>query len=83
MSQSSNNRADNKYTTSIKPLGNNKYGARVYKDGTVIMEDNSATNKKDAARALKECLRMVDKCGYDCPMASKSRNRFACGKKPY
>ncbi len=83
MSQSSNNRSDNEYTTSIKPLGNNKYGARVYKDGKVIMEDNSATNKKEAARNLKECLRMVNKCGYDSRMASKSRDRFACGKKPH
>jgi len=72
-------RADGKFTTSIRPLGNGHYGVRVLRDGEVVMQDNSATTREEAAKALKECLRMLDKCCNPSPMAGASRDRFFCG----
>jgi ribosomal protein S27AE len=54
---------------------------RVLCEGQVVLQDNSAINREGAARALKECLRMVDKCGYGSRMAAASRDRFFCGGK--
>lgn len=62
-------------TTSIKPLGNGKWGARVYKNGKVVEEHNTSTSRAEAAAALKELLRWVDKTGHRSPMASASRDR--------
>lgn len=67
------------WSTKITPLGNGKYGARVFKEGKLISEDNTANSRLQAAINLKELLRWVDKTGYDCPMASASRDRK--GKK--
>lgn len=71
----------NGFTTSIKPLGNGKYGARVYRNGKMHSQNNKATSKAEAARNLKELLRWVDKLGFDCPMASASRDRAYCRKR--
>ena len=82
MAQNDPDRASNGFTTSVKPLGNGKWGARVYnKNGKVIQEDNKSTTKQEAAKALKELLRWVDKLGYDCPMADASRDRTYCKPK--
>jgi len=70
-------REPDRCTTSVKPLGRGRYGARVFYDGRVIMQDNSARSRAEAAKNLKELLRMTDKMGYyDCPMAAASRFRF-------
>lgn len=68
----------NGFTTSIKPLGNGRFGARVYRNGVVHSENNKSRSKLEAGKALKELLRWVDKMGFDCPMASASR---MCQKK--
>jgi hypothetical protein len=65
----------NQWGTSITPLGNGKYGARVFHKGKLHSQDNNGNSKKDAAKNLKELLRWVDKLGYDSPMADKSRSR--------
>ena len=65
----------NGFTTSIRPLGNGKFGARVYRNGVVFSQDNKSKTKQEAGKALKELLRWVDKLGFDCPMASASRDR--------
>ena len=65
----------NQWSTTIKPLGNGRYGARVLLNGNVLMEDNRAKTRQEAAVNLKDLLRWVDKLGYDCPMASASRDR--------
>jgi len=81
MSQDQKARADSRFTTSIRPLGNGHYGVRVLRDGEVVMQDNSAPTREEAAKALKECLRMLDKCCNPSPMASASRSRFFCEGK--
>ncbi len=62
-------------TTSVTPLGNGRWGARVFKNGKLIEEDNTSTSRAQAAKALKELLRWVDKMGHGSPMASASRDR--------
>lgn len=75
-------RKDNKgWTTSITPLGNGKFGARVFRHGNLHSEDNSAETKVEAAKNLKDLLRWVDKMGFDSPMADASRHR--AGRKEY
>ena len=87
MSQDSKQRADGPITTSITPLGNGHYGTRVLCAGRVVFQDNSPTTKREASIALKQQLRMLDKCGafltdgHSSEMASRSRDRFYCGKK--
>lgn len=70
-----NGTPSNGFSTSIRPLGNGKYGARVYRNGVVFSQDNKSKTKAEARKALKELLRWVDKMGYDCPMADASRMR--------
>ncbi len=65
----------NGFTTSVKPLGNGRFGARVYRNGKVHSENNKSKTKIEAGKALKDLLRWVDKMGFDCPMASASRDR--------
>ena len=61
--------------TSMSPLGRGRWGARVTFNEKIIMQDNTGRSRADAARNLKALLRMVDKMGYDCEMASASRMR--------
>lgn len=68
-------RTTNVWTTSVVPLGNGKYGARVLRDGKLVAEDNSGTSRANAAANLRELLRWVAKRGYECSMASASRAR--------
>lgn len=68
-------RADAGFTTSIKPLGNGRFGVRTLHNGVILFQDNKSRTKAEAAKALKAQLRMVDKCGWDSPMADASRHR--------
>ena len=88
MSRQSNRkrRSDNGFTTTIKPLGNGRFGVRTLHNGKVIFQDNTPRTKAAAAKSLKEQLRMIDKCGWDSPMAYASRHRemkkcFSSNKK--
>jgi len=67
--------SDAVYTTSVTYLGNGLFGVRVLRDSKVIMQNNKATSRKEAAVNLKECLRQVSKQGYNCKMAHASRAR--------
>ncbi len=69
------------FTTSIRPLGNGKWGCRVYHNGIIVQEDNDSKSRQEAAKTLKMLLRWVDKLGYDSSIASASRDRFFCGRK--
>lgn len=66
---------NNGWSTSITPLGNGRYGARVFHNGRLHSENNSGKSKLEAANNLRDLLRWVDKSGYDSPMASASRDR--------
>jgi len=68
---------ENGFSTSLTPLGDGTYGVRIYRNGQVLMEKNGLESKEAAAKELKDMLRWVDKLGYDSPMASASRDRFA------
>lgn len=70
-------RASDDVTTSVKPLGNGRWGARVCYNGRVIDQDNSAESRQEAAANLKELLRWVDKMGRKSLIAEASRGR-AC-----
>jgi hypothetical protein len=63
------------WSTSIKPLGKGKYGARVYRNGKLHDQDNTAKSRAEARKNLKDLLRFVDKMGHDCDMADKARLR--------
>jgi hypothetical protein len=54
----------------------NHYCVRVFYQGTLIMENNSPKTREDARVILKEMLRMVNKCGYDSPMADASKHLY-------
>lgn len=38
----------------------------------------SFVERSEVAKTVKSELRMIDKCGFNCPMASASRDRFFC-----
>ena len=76
------NRADNEgWSTKVTPLGNGKWGARVFYKGVVYSQDNEAESRSKAAFNLKHLLRWVNKMGCNSSMADKSRDRFFLGKK--
>jgi hypothetical protein len=75
----SNRTDENGYTTKVTFLGKG-WGIRVLKQGRVIMQD-FVTSKGLIGPCLKSMLRMVDKCGFNTPMATASRDRFYCGRK--
>ena len=67
-------RKDDGYETSMTSLGENLWGVRVLYNGKVIQED-TASSRKEARDKLKELLRWVDKLGGRSQMASASRVR--------
>jgi hypothetical protein len=64
-----------RFDTKTTRLGNNLYGCRIIntQTGTWIVE--AQVKKQEIPAAFAELLRTLDKCGYDSPMASASRNR--------
>jgi hypothetical protein len=77
-----NNRIDPEgWSTKVTPLGNGKWGARVFYKGVVFSQDNSGESRTEAGFNLKHLLRWVNKTGCDSSMADKSRDRFFLGKK--
>lgn len=63
------------FSTRVTRLGDG-YGIRVLLRGRVISESHvHLPTRADATRELKSMLRMVNKCGWDSPMAYASRHR--------
>ena len=79
VAKSKRRRKEGPWETSVTPLGKGRYGARLLCNGKVVMQDNSAKSKQEAARNLKSLLRMADKCAMGGKMSGASRDRFYCG----
>lgn len=74
-------RASNGYTAVVRP-NREKGGWNVamvcVSTGKPIFKISHCETKDTIGQALREDLRMMDKCGMLCDMASASRDRFFC-----
>lgn len=59
--------------TKTTHLGRGVYGCRIWYKGELCCE--TRVEKTRISSAFKGMLRMLDKCGYESPMASASRHR--------
>lgn len=64
------------FTTKCVPIDKKtgKYGCRVFVDGRVVAQQ-VAPSKSKVGETLREMLRMIDKTGWQSPMAHASRHR--------
>jgi len=72
-------RASEGLTVVVRPQANGKYLVAVVRVETSrpVMRP-SIVKASEVRQAIKNDLRMIDKCGFDCPMADASRTRNFC-----
>lgn len=60
------------FDTKVTFLGNKTWGCRILKDGTPFQEAR-VHSREDIGPAFRNMLRMLDKCGWGCELASAAR----------
>lgn len=72
-------RASNGLTVVVRPQPSRQFMVAIVRVATGLpVFPPSFVERSGVSRAIGEDLRMIDKCGYDCPMASASRTRNFC-----
>jgi hypothetical protein len=69
-------RADGGFACVSRPAAGGGFNvAVVHLDGTPVFKIQHVETKDQIGKAIACDLRMIDKCGFNCPMADASRHR--------
>lgn len=67
------------FDTKVTYLGRGVWGCRILKDGVPIQEAR-VNEREHIGPVFRDMLRMLDKCGWCCELAHRSRHRNKPGK---